>query len=456
MSSLFGTMSIALSGLMANQAALEVTTNNVANANTEGYARQRPLLVEGDPVVENGLTFGSGVVLKGVESVRDSILELRLNDETQQQSQWNTTVSALQPLEALFTQSGTDLGTEMTNFFSSLQQLSTAPSDLSLRQGVLTAAGNLADSFHTTVQNLQAQRSNLDLSVGQSVDQINLLTGQIATLNRQISALENLNQNAGTFIDQRTTLIRQLSSLVQVSVVKSDNTITVTTAAGQALVAGERSFALHTQMDPSGVRHIFAQAVDITGTLRGGSLGGQLDARDNQIPGMLAQLDTLAAGLATALNTAHHAGTDLNGAAGSDLFAPPPAGGTGAAQGFSVLITDPARLAASSDGSAGSNGNVANLLAVQDQAIANGQKPMDFYSGMVLQVGSAVSNAAAERDASELILRQLQDQRSATSGVSMDEEAANLVTYQRAYEAAARVITTINEMTETAIQLGRY
>jgi flagellar hook-associated protein 1 len=120
------------------------------------------------------------------------------------------------------------------------------------------------------------------------------------------------------------------------------------------------------------------------------------------------------------------------------------------------VITDPAKLAASSDGSPGSNGNVAQLLAVEKQPVVAGQDPMAFYSDMVFQVGSTVSNASAERDASALILSQLEDQRSATSGVSMDEEAANLVIYQRAYQAAARVITTINEMTDTAIQLGRY
>jgi flagellar hook-associated protein 1 FlgK len=456
MSSLFGTMSIALSGLMADQAALEVTANNVANANTPGYARQRPVLVEGEPVVEGPLTFGTGVVLKNVESVRDSILELRLNDETQQQSQWDTQVSSMQPLEVMFSQSGSDLGTQISSFFSSLQQLSTDPASLPQRQGVLTAAGNLASSFRTTVQNLQAQRSNLDLSVGQSVDQINVLSGQIATLNRQISGIENLNENAGTFIDQRTTLIRQLSGLLQVSVVKSDNTVTVTTAGGQALVAGDQSFALAAQADPSGVQHIFAQGTDITGTLAGGSLGGLLAVRDSKIPKLLSDLDTLAAGFATAINAAHHAGTDLSGAAGGDLFSPPPGGATGAAQNMTLLITDPSKLAASSDGSNGSNGNLAGLLAVQNQAIAGGQSPADFYSGIVFRMGSDVANASAERDASALILRQLEDQRSATSGVSMDEEAANLVTYQRAYEAAARVITTINDMTATAIQMGRY
>ena len=456
MSSLFGTLSIAVSGLLAEQGALDVTTNNVANANTPGYSRQRPVLVEGNPVSEGPLLFGSGVVLDSVQNVRDPILELRLNQETQQYSQLDTMVSAMQQIEVMFNGSSGDLGSQITNFFSSLQQLSTDPANMSARQGVLTAAENLATAFRTTVNNLQSQRSNLDLSVGQTVDQINVISGQIATLNQQISGIEILHQDAGTFVDQRTQLIRQLSELVDVSVVKSDNTLTITTSTGDALVAGNKSFALTTEADSSGEQHVFAQGADITAKLAGGSLAGILAVRDQTIPSLRSDLDTLAAGLATALNAAHHQGTDLAGLAGGDLFSPPPAGGVDAAAGLSVLITDPSKIAASSDGNPGSNGNLTRLLAVQKQAVAAGQNPTDFYAGLVFRVGSDVANASAERDASDLILRQLQDQRSAISGVSMDEEAANLIRYERAYQAAARVITAVNDMTDTAIQLGRY
>jgi flagellar hook-associated protein 1 FlgK len=456
MSSLFGTLSIAVSGLLAEQGALNVTSNNVANANTPGYSRQRPVLLEGDPVPVGPLLFGSGVVMNGVQSVRDPILELRLNEETQQHSQLDTTVSAMQQIEVMFSGSTADIGSQITNFFSSLQQLSTNPANMSARQGVLTAAGNLATAFRSTVNNLQSQRSNLDLSVGQTVDQINVLTGQIATLNQQISGIENLHQDAGTFTDQRTQLIRQLSELVDVSVVKSDNTLTITTSSGNALVAGNKSFALNTQTDFSGVQHVFSQGIDITAKLAGGSLAGILQVRDKTIPGLRSDLDTLAAGLATAVNSAHRQGTDLAGVAGGDLFSPPPPGGVGAAAGFSVLITDPSKIAASADGSAGSNGNLTRLLDVQKQAVVAGQSPTDFYAGIVFRVGSDVANASAERDASDLILRQLGDQRSALSGVSMDEEAANLIRYERAYQAAAHVITVVNNMTDTAIQLGRY
>ena len=111
-------------------------------------------------------------------------------------------------------------------------------------------------------------------------------------------------------------------------------------------------------------------------------------------------------------------------------------------------------LAASSDGTAGSNGNLAVVSAVHDQAVASGRKPLDFYSNLIFQVGSDTANTAADLDASQLILRQLEGQRASISGVSLDEEAANIVRYQTAYQAAARVISTVNTLLDTVVNLG--
>ncbi len=456
MSGLYGSLSVALSALIANQQALETSANNVANANTPGFSRQRPVLVPGDPVVLGRLTFGTGVVLQKLESLRDPILELRLDRETQNQGKLDSTLSALQQVQVNFSGTDSGIGDAISKFFDSVQQLSTDPTNLSLRQGVLTAAGNLATAFNTTSSNLQRQRSNLDLNVVQTVGQINTLSSQIAGLNEQITNLENVHQDASAFIDQRGTLIRQLSSLVDVSVIQTEHGITLTTSNGTPLVAESRSFQLTTQLTGGGIHDIFAGTVDITANLPSGKLGGLLDTRDTRIPALQTSLDQLAVGLATALNTAHRGGFDLNGNAGGDLFVPPPAGGAGAAAGLAVAITDPALLAASSDGTPGSNGNLTVLSAVHDQAVAGGQTPLDFYSNMVFKVGSDTGNASADLNASQLILRQLEDQRGAISGVSLDEEAANMVRYQTAYQAAARVVSTVNTMLDAAVNLGRY
>jgi flagellar hook-associated protein 1 FlgK len=454
MSGLYGSLSIALSALLTSQQALETTANNVANANTPGFARQRPVLVPGDPVTLGSLSFGTGVVLEKLQSLRDSILEIQLHKETQQQSKLDTSLSALQQMQTMFSSADSGIGDAISKFFDSLQQLSTDPSNLSLRQGVLTAAGNMATGFNTTAQNLETQRGNLDLNVVQAVGQINTLTTQLAKVDQQITNLENAHQDASTLVDQQTNLIRQLSGLVDVSVIRTDHGIALTTSNGTALVSGGNSFALTTQVGGDGMQHVLAQGNDITSSLTGGSLAGLIQMRDQEIPGILSSLDQLAAGLATALNTANAQGDDLYGNLGGNLFVPPPLGGVGAAASMSVSITDPALIAASSDGTPGSNGNLAVLSAVHDQLMANGQTPTGSYASIVFKVGTDTSTASADVDSSNLILQQLQDQRGSISGVSLNEEAANLIQYQTDYQAAARVVSTVNALLSDAVNLG--
>jgi flagellar hook-associated protein 1 FlgK len=454
MSSLNASLATALSGLISEQGAMATTTNNVANANTPGYSRQVPVLVSSDPTVVDPLTFGSGVTLQSIESIRDPILESQIQQETQTNGQLNSLVSALQQTQVNFTSSTGDIGTAITNFFDSVNQLSTNPSDLSLRQDVLTAAGNLATAFNTTSNNLTAQTANIDQNVVQSVGQINTLTQQIAQLNGQISNLQNVGESAGSFIDQRTQAIDQLSNLVDVSVIPSDNTLTLTTGNGTPLVIGQTAFQLQTQPILSGLHDVFAQGTDITSSIVSGELGGQLQARDQQIPAIQTQLNTLAAGLANAVNTVQAGGFDLNGVQGTNLFNPPPVSGVGAAASLSVAITDPSLIAASSDGTPGSNGNAEALYALNSGAVVSGESPTDYYSGIVFNVGNATSNATAEQTASNLVLQQLNDQNSAVSGVSLDEEAANLVQYQQAYSASAQVITAINDMMYAVVNMA--
>ncbi len=454
MSSLFSALSIAAGALAAEQGAMDATTNNVANANTPGYSRLRPVLTESDPVVLGSVTYGQGVTLQKLESVRDPILRLRIDQETQQQGQLNTFVSAMQQAQVQFTSSSTDIPSQISNFFSSLNQLSTDPTNISLRQGVLAAAANLATVFNNTSASLTQQRTNADLNVTQTVSQVNTLTGQIASLNNRISQLQGVGQDASAFEDQRDVLIGQLSSLIDVSSIKSDNGLTLTTSNGSPLVVGGQSFSLTTQTNASGFQDVYAQGTDITSKITSGQLAGLIQVRDQTLPGLLSNLDTLASGLANALNTANKTGFDLNGNAGGNFFTPPSVSGQGYAATMAVQITDPSLIAASSDGTPNSNGNVAVLAAVQNQNVAGGQTPTDYYSSIVANVGNDVSNGSAELTASQLALTQLQDQMGSVSGVNLNEEASNMVQYQRAYDAAANVVTTVNDMLYTVINMG--
>ncbi|HWZ54625.1 MAG TPA: flagellar basal body rod C-terminal domain-containing protein [Verrucomicrobiae bacterium] len=197
----------------------------------------------------------------------------------------------------------------------------------------------------------------------------------------------------------------------------------------------------------------YSHGVDITPAITAGSLGGLIQARDQTIPGVLTQLDTLAYNLETSFNTQSRAGFDANGKPGANFFVPP-ASVAGAASSIAVAISDPNLVAASSDGSVGSNGNAQALANLQNGTIVNGQTPFNFYSNLVFQIGNDVSQAQSEQQSVGLLQQQLQDQRGAISGVSLDEEAVNLIRLQGAYEASSNVVNVVNQLLTTTLNMS--
>jgi flagellar hook-associated protein 1 FlgK len=455
MAGLYGILGIASGALQADEGAVTITGNNIANVNTPGYSREQVNLSENPPIQVGNFLFGNGVSLDQTTSIRDNLLQQRINQEAQSAGQLSAFLGPLNQVQSLFNEtSGSGLQTPLTAFFNSLTQLSDNPSSSSLREGVITAGQNLASAFQQDSSTLQSLQSNADLSVQQSVNQINGLTSKIAALNIQVSSLTAQGQDGGALEDQRSQLVNQLSGLVDLSQADAGNgSITLSTSNGSALVVGGQSFALSTQINPATTfQDVYSQGSDITSTITGGSLGGQIQVRDQEIPQILNKLDTLAYGLSTAVNTQSEAGFDATGNAGVNFFTPPTSV-TGAASSIAVAITDPNLVAASSDGSVGSNGNSQALANLQNQTVVSGQTPADYYGGLIYKIGNDVSQANAEQSSVSLVQQQLQDQQGAISGVSLDEEATNLIRYQSAYQAAANVISTVNELLTTVVNM---
>jgi flagellar hook-associated protein 1 FlgK len=458
--SLSSGLAIALSALQASQGAEAVTANNVANANTPGYSRQVAELAPMPPETIGNVQYGAGVELTGVRSITDTLITNQIQQQQQQNGQAAAFQGAMQPVQQMFAETqGTGLEGDIGNFFNSLQQLETQPTDTPTRQAVLNAAQTMASGFNQTAAQLASQRTNADQQVLQTVAQVNSLSQQIAGVNAEIGGLPPNSSGAGQLSDQRTQLISQLSQLVQVqSVTTNSGMVNLTTVGGGALVVGGQSQALTTQVNAAtGMHDVYAQGTDITTALGasagGGELGGYIQARDQAIPQLQSQLDTLAAGLASAVNTQNQAGYTLSGAAGGNFFTPPPAGVTGAAAAFSLAISNPADIAASSDGTAGSNGNAVALANLRSQPIVAGQTPDAYYANAVSQLGTEIQNANVRQQAGAQLLAGLQNQLGAVSGVSLNEEAAHLMQYQQAYDAAAKVASTIDAMMQSAMQM---
>ncbi len=454
MGGLLSTLLTGVQALDANQAALEATSNNIANANTPGYTREVPQFSENAETFSGGTASGGGVSLDGISSVRDELLYLEMQQQTAQQDSASTQSSLLSQVQTSFASNGEDLSSTLSAFSSSLAQLSANPSNAAVRQSVLSAAQNLASSFKSTASNLSSVQTSADQQVTQTVSQINTLTQQIAQLNSQLTPTVESSQNGGTIEDQRDQLVQQLSGLTGISITQSSDGEVITTANGTPLVMGGQNYNLQTTTGTNGFQSVLdSNGNDITSAIQGGQLGGAIQTRDVTIPGYTQSLNTLASQFATAVNNAQAQGFDSTGAAGQPFFTVP-ANPSIAAWGITVSLTSPSQIAASSDGTAGSNGNVANLSAVMTSNLPSGQTPANAYAGLVFQVGNDASNASAESSAVSQSLLQLQNQQSSVSGVSIDEESTNLIRYQTAYEAAARVISTIQALNTVTLDMG--
>jgi flagellar hook-associated protein 1 FlgK len=448
--------------LDADQAALDVTSNNVANASNESYTREVPNWSENQPIYINGQAIGTGVSVTGGVSQRDRVLTQRLDQQQQLAAASTSLLTALTTLQGSFAPASSssatgDVGTDITNFFDAYTQLEADPTSNPLRQQILSAASTLAGDISSKAASLNAQQSSLDQSANTVVEQVNALTKSLAQVNQQIQSTSP-NGDAGPLEDQRQSDLNQLAQLIGINQVTTEkNGLSVTTSGGQLLASEGSSFQITTGL-VGGVTHFYLGQTDITTALAsgGGQLGGILTARDQSIPTTLASLDQLAYGIATSVNTVNNAGTDLvgdNGNAGDIFNAPTQVAGSAAA--LSVVLTDPNKIAAAGLGKGiGDDSNALVAAGLATQNIINGQTPSDFYSNLVSTLGATVSEATTQNTALTASVSQLQSQVNSLSGVNLNDEASNLEQFQRAYQAASQVFSILNTVYAAAINIG--
>jgi flagellar hook-associated protein 1 FlgK len=373
--------SLVSGALDADQQALSVIANNVANVNTPGYTRETPTWQENAPVVLNGLATGTGVTETGAASQRDRVLEQRLNQQQQLASASAARLTALNGIQALFTPnagtsstSGGDLGGDVTGFFNSFSSLQADPTNNALREQVLSTASTLAGDLSGAARSLNGQRAALDQEAAGVAGQVNALTSAIAQLNLSIQSSAPTG-DAGTLEDQRQQDLRQLSQLIGINQVTTENNgLSVTTTSGQLLVSEGRSFQLTTGI-VNGMTNFSVGGQNIVPASGaegvGGQLGGYLTARDVDVPSVLNALDQLAYGISTTVNARNQAGADLEGHTGTasnpspDLFRAP-AQVAGSAAAMAVTMTDPGQIAAA--GAGGGPGDNSNAVAMANLA----------------------------------------------------------------------------------------
>jgi flagellar hook-associated protein 1 FlgK len=316
-----------VSGLLALQRALDVTSNNIANANTPGYSVERANLQE-LPAQQTGRGYvGSGVEVASITRSYDEALAQQVRSSQSSYSGYNTFATQAAQVDNLLSAQGSGLGATLQNFANALQNVANSPSSTAQRQVLLSQAQALTQQLQSYDGQLSQFSSSLESQIGTNVTQINSLASGIASLNSQIATGLASGQTPNDLLDQRDQLIDQLSQYVSVSTsTQSDGQTNVFIGTGQPLVTGGTSQALTTIQDPyDATRHEVglqgpSGAVDITAQISGGSLGGLLSARSQVLDTTRNALGQISVGVATLMNQQQAAGMDLTGAAGAAMF----------------------------------------------------------------------------------------------------------------------------------------
>jgi flagellar hook-associated protein 1 FlgK len=418
----------ALSGLLADQQAIDVTGQNITNANTEGYSRQSAILVTNEPmhiaalspINGEGAQLGTGVGVAGYTRIRNTYLDAQYRNQNTALGAANTDVEELQQAQGAFDEpSSAGLSSQLSAFWSAWGELADSPSSEAAQVGVVSTATQLADTLHqldSQLQSIEGQAAAQYTAITGPSGQVSSDATQIAELNQQIKLSLQAHQQPNDLEDRRDLLIDKLSSLASVTVTKeADGTDTITFGnAAQPLV--EKS-TVH-----------WPQALT---PAAGGQLGALLD------------LSSPAGALASYQEALNEVANTLSSSVNALHKAPPFFKGAGAA-GIEVAVT-PAEVQTSSSGKPGGN-NIA-----QEIADLRGGAAEQRYSALIEQVGAGVQNAQESQTTAQAVVTTLSNQRQAVSGVSLDEEMTNLVTFQRGYQASARALTMMDEMLDTLI-----
>jgi flagellar hook-associated protein 1 FlgK len=468
---LFNTLNLGARSMMAEELGVEVTGQNLANSSNPAYARQRVQLQTNTPTPSGIGMEGTGVTAVSIQQVRDQLLDSQIQSEASVGGYWNSQQSALENAQtqlgeflnldssgATGTSSSTttapDLSDQLNNLFNAFQSVATSPTDPAARQSLVNTAQSLASSFNQASQNLSALNSQLNTSVGNAVTSANQLLSDIAGLNGQIAKATASGGNANDLVDSREQDLEKLAQLVNTqTTANSDGTVSVSIG-GQQLVSGGTLADTLATYDPGSGQLLVQTATSATPlTLSGGSIQGTIDARDGALATLRGNLDAMASTLITQVNGIYKNGYDLNGNHGADFFTSSDAASIGV---NSALLNDPSQVQASGIASTAGDNTVALALAQLGNLSQTGLNHQTFSGACAQDVenfGYALSNANDQVHNYNSVNTMLLNQRDSVSGVSLEEETTNLITYQKAYEASAKIISTVDEMLSTVIAM---
>jgi flagellar hook-associated protein 1 FlgK len=441
--------------LQAYQAAANVTGQNIANAETPGYTRQRVGLRQ-DLIARGGLFFhgpgrgqANGVGVGDFERVRSQILDSAARRAQSGAEGAGLSAYMLSAMEQQLAPDGGDalLGS-LGRFWGAWSDVADNPASLSARDALISAGGQLAGTLRSADERMQAFGDSVESDLGDSVEQANRVLGEIAVLNGLVRRANASGTRDADAEDRRDALLDELSALAPIQVRPQGDGMVTVSFGGMVGVQGTEalpiSLALPPDVPTAEVRANGSTRAMALSSTEGGVLGAQLHLLNTAIPGARAGLDGLAAALVERVNALHTAGTGLDGGTGRSFF--DPAGVTASTLALSTDLAGAESVAASASGDPGDTATATAIAGLGEDVNA-------LVTTMLGGIGTQVRNATAASNANAAVADHAVALRDGISAVSIDEEMVNLIKYQQSYAASARVLETANSLFDTLMTL---
>ena len=442
---------ISRSGLVSAQRSLTLTSNNIVNADTPGYTRQR---VDTTPVglVTGNTSIGLGVNISTATRLRNDMNDVLTNQKRQEFGFMSYKNQVYERLQAsMTTDSGGDLDVRISSFFDMFSELANDPQDTSVRNSLISEAQQLTAKFQNIDQTLSDTGELIADTAQSTITNINQILKDIRILNDSVVQSANRGVADPTSQDIRVKKLEELAKLVDFKQTNADSGAVEIRIGGVRVLDDEQLLELKADVSPNEqrfkVRVNSGTIIDISG----GELGAQIDMYSNNIPDLRANLDQIAHTLVTEINNIHRSGFGLADAVGRDFFVD-----SGTQAGTITinpdLIANPDHIAASAVAGEAGNGDVAfQINELRNATLINGRKIVDQTIEIISTPGSEMYSLASQMETNEAEIAMLQTQQERQSGVNIDEELANMIQYQNAYQGAARVMETARELYDTLL-----
>lgn len=449
-------MDIAKGALFAQQTALQVISNNIANVNTDGYMRQTAILDEAGSIQTAFGQLGNGVLVEKVKANYDKYLEASVAKQNNATKEWETYESYFGRIESVLSEENTNLTANITDFFNAWQSLAVDPTSTVARTNVALEGSNAALSIRNIYSELKNIQTELDNNVAQTVEDVNNILNAIAQINNKIYESDS-GRNDATAISQMTQYVKELSGIMDIQTFSDENGgLTVMTSGGKILV--DRGIVNELSAERSGTDNFYQvywngnanTSVDITDSIRSGSLKSIIDIRDNEIADFMTSVDNLAESLITEVNALHATGYNANGTTGVNFFEDITGNYAANIDISDDIKTDVGNITAASSLASTSGNDIALALADLGSSTVtiNGIDTLytDYTASISSEIGSLSQNAQDLSEYHQSLLTAVENKRDSVSGVSIDEEMTNLIKYQYAYQAAARLFNTADTL----------